>query len=119
MAYFCGFFQIIEMSKLLLIADSGSSKTDWKLIDSGSTLSSYEGLGLNPDFHSEESLVKQLEEVKQHLGAHLPNEIYFYGSGASSSKRKQPLLNAFGKVFQQVNCKVDHDLLGAAIAAHE
>ena len=101
---------------MILIADSGSTKTDWALIDSQKLVQRLSSVGLNPDFHSDDSIEEQILTIANQLEG-LPTEIHFYGSGASSEARQIPLLRAFEKVLPDSNINVSHDLLGAARAS--
>lgn len=100
---------------MILIADSGSSKTDWAVVTSKSSLQLIESVGLNPDFHSESSIGKEIQKIADQLESS-PEVIQFYGSGASSKARQAPLLGAFKKSFPKAEVYVSHDLLGAARA---
>ncbi|MAY83377.1 MAG: N-acetylglucosamine kinase [Flavobacteriales bacterium] len=100
---------------MILIADSGSSKTDWALVDQNGLVQLIETVGLNPDFHSDESILKEVGSVAAHLDS-IPKEVQFYGSGASSESRKLPIKNALERTFKDAKVHVAHDLLGAARA---
>ena len=70
---------------MILVGDSGSTKTDWRLIQGSKILQQYHCKGLNPHFHSSDSI---FQEVKACFGDEIPNqieEIHFYGSGSSSN----------------------------------
>jgi len=101
---------------MILIADSGSSKTDWALIDEKGVGQMLKSVGLNPDFHSESSILEEIKAFSSRLMAS-PKVIYFYGSGASSEARQAPLKNAFDLCFPDASSFIDHDLLGAARAS--
>ena len=45
-----------------LIADSGSTKTDWILSDNHHNIKKYRTVGLNPFFHSPQSIKEALIE---------------------------------------------------------
>jgi len=101
---------------MILIADSGSTKTSWILIDEKGQEGPWETIGLNPFFHNLDSIKG---EVIQHLLPHLdesPEMIYFYGSGCKSSENKATMKKALESVFPNVQAEVDHDLSGAAHA---
>lgn len=102
----------------ILIADSGSTKTDWRLINADQLLKDFEGQGLNPDFHDSTSLLTEFESVREKLDGESFKKLFFYGSGASSEKRKQPIIRSFQEVFPETDHEIDHDLMGAARALH-
>ena len=105
---------------MILIADSGSTKCDWLLIDaSGERHGEYSTMGFNPYFHSTSFVVAQLKENNE-LAA-LANEVeyvFFYGAGASTPELCKRISDALAAVFHKSQVVVDHDLLGAAYAVY-
>ena len=101
---------------MILIADSGSSKTDWRLIDN-STISQFSGIGLNPDFVDKISVAKELNNIFSTLNIEGVTEIHFYGSGCSSASRSNVISEGIKDVFPRSVIHIYHDLLGAARAA--
>ena len=103
----------------ILIADSGSTKTDWVLLDNNDIIFQYQTKGFNPYFQSSEDI---FEEVKSKLipvlqdQLHNINHIFYYGAGCSTPDKvqviKQGLYLSFGNILSEVN----HDLLAAARA---
>jgi N-acetylglucosamine kinase-like BadF-type ATPase len=106
------------MSKNILIADSGSTKTDWCAVDKDSILLKSDSIGLNPDFHTDESIDRVIASVQETFKEIGFDRIYFYGSGVSSEARKAPIVKSLEHYFPAVVCEVEHDLLGAARAVH-
>ena len=45
---------------MILIADSGSTKTDWRLIDSRQAIGSYATIGFNPYYQSSEEIYDEI-----------------------------------------------------------
>jgi glucosamine kinase len=106
---------------MILIADSGSTKTDWRIIDSENRIHQFRTAGINPYFQSSEDIVKILqEELIPACGSLLENEtiseIWFYGAGCSSPAKVQVVENALNEVFISAQIEVQHDLLAAARA---
>ena len=69
---------------MILIADSGSTKTDWVCLDYDSQCSQIEAhtIGLNPYHLSDDDIRRALEqELKPQLGDSVICDVYFYGSG--------------------------------------
>ncbi|MCT4582815.1 MAG: hypothetical protein N4A35_15495 [Flavobacteriales bacterium] len=102
-----------------LVADSGSTKTDWRVIEAGEVVSEFETEGINPYFKSSEEIIKLL---KYQVVTQLADEteilaVYFYGAGCSSESKNQQLAEDFKKVFINADVNIKHDLLGAAIAS--
>ena len=103
---------------MILIADSGSSKTDWLLNLPGKEPLKFRSSGLNPYFLTEKQIVKVLQDQVRDLLAHNQNikEIYFFGAGCSSPDRHEIVSNALSQLFTKAFISVDSDLLGSAYA---
>ncbi len=102
-----------------LVADSGSTKTDWRVISEGEVTSEFETEGINPYFKSNEDIVKLLkyQVVTQLVDENEILEVYFYGAGCSSEVKNKQLAESFREVFINAKVSIKHDLLGAAIAS--
>ncbi len=99
-----------------LIADSGSTKAEWCLLD-GKKKRTFVTEGLSPYFLSGEQIQKILEEkLKAKMKNIEPDEIFFYGTGCSNPDNVKLVKKAIKKVFTQSAVAVDHDLMGAAKA---
>ena len=103
---------------MILVADSGSSKTDWLLDTPGGAPAEYRTDGLNPYFLTEKEIAKKLHDQLAALTAisHQITEIYFFGAGCSSPDRHEMVSNALSQVFPKAFVSVDSDLLGSAYA---
>lgn len=106
---------------MILIADSGSTKCDWLLIDSsGKSYGSFSTIGFNPYFHD-------ANDVETELTAHptiasesyLIKRVFFYGAGCSSAELNHKIEQGLKKVFKNARVYVDHDLIGAAYSTYE
>ncbi|MBN4065919.1 N-acetylglucosamine kinase [Candidatus Amoebophilus asiaticus] len=102
---------------MILIADSGSTKTDWRLIDEKDEIHQFKTNGLNPYIQSEEDIA---DSVKGELGGKVDSakieQVYFYGAGCSTEKLRAVIENVLNSNFPGAKIKVEHDLLGAARA---
>ena len=99
-----------------LIADSGSSKTEWCLI-SGETKRSFLTQGLSPYFLSAEQIEYIIEnELCPKLKKAEPDEVFFYGTGCSNTDNIKLVKKAINKVFAGAVVTVNHDLMAAARA---
>ncbi len=74
----------------ILIADSGATKTEWCL-KSADEQKIIKTEGLNPYYHTTESIQKVLDEdLSKQLGDKSEiTDIYFYGAGCDSEEKKQ------------------------------
>ena len=82
---------------MILIVDSGSTKTDWIAIDDlGNELFSTKTLGLNPTMLSNEILS---ERIKNNFDIYnnrdKVSKIYFYSAGLGVDSTKQRILKVF------------------------
>lgn len=101
-----------------LVADSGSTKTDWRLIsEAGKLEASFETLGLNPFFHTKEGIIEALKKQAD-IQACVPmvSHILFYGSGCKEESPKAIVKQSLQTIFPNAEVSIQHDLLGAAIA---
>lgn len=99
-----------------LIADSGSTKAEWCLLD-GKKKKIITTQGISPYFLSAEQIQHLLEkELLPKLKNNLPDEVYYYGTGCLSTDNVKLVKRALHKVFGKIKITVDHDLMGAARA---
>jgi glucosamine kinase len=108
---------------MILIADSGSTKTDWRLIDEHRHIHQYATQGINPYFQNEEaiSVIIQQELLPQLKSGmqQFKSEIYFYGAGCGTALKKKSVETALASHFPESVIEVNTDLLGAARALCE
>lgn len=103
---------------MILIADSGSTKCDWKLLEGETEVGSVSTMGFNPYFHSEAIISATLKVQKLFTdNAERISEVYIYSAGCSSPELNKVLENGLRAVFRKAKIMVDHDVLGAALAA--
>lgn len=104
---------------MILIADSGSTKTSWRLTKSANEMTKAYTIGYNPDYYTQEEMSESMEQnLLPQLFIH-PNEveeIFFYGAGCSRKANSEKVVNALSGIFTKAKIMVDHDLLGAARA---
>lgn len=100
-----------------IIADSGSTKTDWCVLTDGSITHCVNTQGINP-FHQSPDVIKDIitSELLPQINGITPDEIHFYGSGCNSGNAEivKSLLSEIFKETTEIS--VSNDLLGAARA---
>ena len=107
---------------MILIADSGSTKTDWRFVDeeNGAVLFEIKSIGFNPYFHSTQfilsTLIKTFSDVYNSVSQTV-TEIHYYGAGCSSEDKNLIVRNALSELFPVATVNIEHDLLGASRAA--
>ncbi len=103
---------------MILIADSGSTKTAWGVVTDTATLFNLQTQGINP-FHQSPDFIRNVlqRELLPVLEGRIPTEIHFYGAGCTpeGSKIVSDCLNALWPTAKPEVC-VASDLLGAARA---
>lgn len=99
---------------MILIADSGSIKTEWREVSDGVAGKSYISTGINPFFVTGEEMIrlfgKELPELK---GAGV-SRIFFYGTGVSNASKADIVRGALSSFFGTDKLFIGSDLLGAA-----
>lgn len=107
---------------MILIADSGSTKTDWCVVLDGTPIKRIVTKGINPFFQSEEEIQQELTiSLLPQLPEGTVNSVYFYGAGCTPEKA--PILRrAIADSLSVVgNIKAHSDMLAAArgLCGHE
>lgn len=103
---------------MILIADSGGSKTDWRLILDNGNIEQASSPGFNPYYQPIEDLKAIVKDVlvPRIPSAEMVDEIHFYGAGVSSEKNQLTIKNAFLDFFPRAQIEIGWDLLAAARA---
>ena len=102
---------------MILIADSGSTKTDWAVVDDGRMVTSMATQGINPFHQDTDNIAAVIEtELLPKMGDIYPEEIYFYGSGCREDKVEM-MYSILGRAFPHcARIEAQGDLLAAARA---
>lgn len=99
---------------MILLAESGSTKTEWCLVNDDGIIERYLTDGINPYFQSRREISHivrlQLPQVFFKLKS---NAIYFYGAGCSTTEKKDIVKASLEAQFRTPSI-VESDLLGAA-----
>ena len=112
---------------MILIADSGSTKTDWRLLvpDGANDFAaiSFATSGINPFFLAGDEIVallkselcSRLETTETPVSVAAIKHIYFYGAGVASQEKADLVIHALRTVFRDAHTIEAHsDLFGAA-----
>ena len=76
---------------MILIADSGSTKTDWCIVFNGTLIKRIGTKGINPFFQSEEEIQQELTaSLLPQLPEGTINSVYFYPKKLPSSDGQLP-----------------------------
>jgi N-acetylglucosamine kinase-like BadF-type ATPase len=101
---------------MILIADSGGSKIDWRMLRKDGTVDQAHCGGFNPYYQPVSDLKKNIEQVLLPLIRESVTKIFYYGAGISSEKNLDTIRVAFGTYFPEATIEVGWDLLAAARA---
>jgi len=70
---------------MIIIADAGSTKTDWSLIDENKRVRFFQTEGFNPYFNTAETITSGLKrDFPEDIDYSLIREVYYYGAGCST-----------------------------------
>lgn len=101
---------------MILIVDSGSTKSDWIAIDSNGNklLEKIRTKGLNPEILSEKKLKKIIRsnEILSTNSAGV-DQVFFYGAGCGTDRGKEIVFEALTEVFPNAFVKVEEDTMAA------
>jgi hypothetical protein len=104
---------------MILIAESGSTKSDWVLVENGAPTKRFKTMGFNPFFHNE-TIIYSAIKYNNDLCSISKNvkKIFFYGAGCSSDEMNAVVKKALLGVFINAEVSVEHDLLACALATY-
>jgi glucosamine kinase len=106
---------------MILLADSGGSKIDWRLLKKDGTIGQANGPGFNPYYQPIDDLKKSIKDILLPMVDESVNKIFFYGAGVSSVKNQLTIKSAFLEYFPESKIEIGWDLLAAAraLCGHE
>jgi N-acetylglucosamine kinase-like BadF-type ATPase len=108
---------------MILIADSGSTKTDWSLIGEVGESQMISTKGINPFYQTEDeiftelslTLVPEIDKVL-HGTSKIITDVYFYGAGCTAEKSPTVQKAVARALGADVHVEVQSDMAGAARA---
>lgn len=100
---------------MILIADSGSSKTDW-FFSNGENSERFTTGGANPFFRNTADLVKEWKASPVNGISRKASRIYFYAAGVVDEEKAHVIRKALQEFFRAADIRVESDLLAAAHA---
>ena len=102
---------------MLLLADSGSTKVDWCLVDKQGVQKEFQSVGMNPYNITHENLNKEIQaKVLPNIDASKVDKMFFYGSGCSTPQKKGEMIEIFQPYLPNTEIHIEDDLLGSARA---
>lgn len=104
---------------MVLIVDSGSTKSDWVLLKDSTVVERFNTMGFNPFFHTEHIIARA---IRSHDGLREISgdisQVFYYGAGCSSPELNAVVERALAMVFPNSENKVAHDLAACAYATY-
>lgn len=102
---------------MIIIADGGSTKTNWCLVNDAHQKINFNTEGYNPYFSDTQYIVNSLRSsLPADLDLSQITELYYYGAGCSVGEKTAIVVKAMETVFTSAKVEVGHDLLAAARA---
>ncbi|MCE5225374.1 MAG: ATPase [Porphyromonadaceae bacterium] len=99
---------------MILIADSGSTKTDWCLVENGVLVKQIFTKGTNPFFQTEDEISAEVSgNLLPYLDTAKVDAVWFYGAGCAFPEKNEIVRAAIARHLD-VPIEVGSDLLGAA-----
>jgi glucosamine kinase len=107
---------------MILIADSGSTKTDWVFLSKENNKTTFfTSSGLNPNLLSDDAIRSELFHITEieTISASV-NALYFYGAGLGNNQNVIRMTAIFEKILPQASLYFASDIEGAVkSAAHD
>jgi N-acetylglucosamine kinase-like BadF-type ATPase len=107
---------------MILIAESGATKTDWRILDDQGGIKQAISEGLNPYQQSFESIRDKIKtEILPQVDEEDISRIYFYGAGCATEEGRNVISKALKDSFALAEIEVNTDILAAArgLCGHE
>lgn len=95
---------------MILIADSGSTKTEWAIIGAENFFTD----GINPFFQTDEEILEIIKtQLFPQIEAKEIQKVFFYGAGCAFPAKNEIVRKAIATILPQAIIEVESDLLGA------
>ena len=101
---------------MILLADGGSTKVDWCLVDNGVLVKRIFTKGANPFFRTQDDISDEIRtELVPELKDYKIDAVYFYGAGCAFPEKNEIIRAAIAENITADTIEIGSDLLGAAI----
>ena len=102
---------------MIIIADSGSSNTNWIILNAKHIESSFTTIGLSPYFVDSKIIHQELSKnFPKNIDPNEISKVHFYGSGCSSEKLNLVIEEGLNLIFPKSDIEINTDLIAAARA---
>lgn len=99
---------------LLLVADAGSTKTDWRAVREDGSVTAFRTRGFNPSVGSSVGMLEDL--AQEGIPAAEVGKVFFYGAGIVPGRAEDAAVEVLRSIFPNASCSAASDVLGAARA---
>ena len=105
------------VAKTILIADGGSTKTDWSIVSGNREIDRIKTRGINPFFQTEEEISAEIRDnlIPRIRKSDSVEAVYFYGAGCAFPEKNE-IIRRSVTYYLPVPVEVGSDLLAAARA---
>lgn len=102
---------------MIMIADSGSTKTTWCVVENSVMIKQIVTPGINP-FYQTTGEIQELimTSLYSETKSYKIDKIFFYGAGCAFQDKKETVMDALKYFYNEANIEVESDLLGTARA---
>lgn len=100
---------------MILLADGGSTKVDWRLVEGTKEIKQISTKGANPFFRSREDISEEIKKViNPVLNGHIIDSVHFFGAGCASPEKNKIVRDAIADNIRTSHIEVNSDLVAAA-----
>ena len=117
------FYFLLDLLKHIkvsvLIADSGSTKTDWVILNGKNVVANFKTIGFNPYFQTSEQIYDEIVlNLKPFINQYLSeiDAVCYYGAGCSNEVNCKIVETGIFSALELKKIFISHDLLAAARA---
>ena len=94
---------------MILLADSGATKTHWCLLQKDAPVQEFFTSGINPTYLSQEDIELQIVKIEKPI-----QEVYFYGAGCAPEEAQDKMKRILSAFYPKACVHVESDMLAAA-----
>ena len=94
---------------MILLADSGATKTHWCLLQKDAPFQEFFTSGINPTYLSQEDIELQIVKIEKPI-----QEVYFYGAGCAPEEAQDKMRRILMAFYPEACVQVESDMLAAA-----
>lgn len=100
---------------MILLADGGSSKVDWRLIDKGDEILQIKTNGANPFIRDTKDISDELgEKLIPKIKDYTISAVHFFGAGCAFPEKNEIIRQAIATHLPDISIEVGSDLIAAA-----